>query len=104
MCILNTSDCDLFFELSNWLTNQYFENPINITKRNDFFCNNNITGYKNNIKADNVSKTISYSYIYNYLYFLEKCIKELDSNFSFSNYNNVYEIKDYIDTLNPPAT
>lgn len=93
------NDYSIFVNLYNWLTDSCSETLIKIKEKSDFFCNNDITKYENTSEINSITKIISYNYIYNYIYYLEKCIKESDDDFSFSKYKNIYEMRNYVDTI-----
>ncbi|EHI98161.1 hypothetical protein CDLVIII_1468 [Clostridium sp. DL-VIII] len=93
------NDYSIFVNLYSWLTDSCSKTSIKIREKSDFFDNNNITQYESSSEIRDIAKIISYNYVYNYIYYLEKCINESDYDFSFSKYENIYEIRSYVDTI-----
>lgn len=93
------SDFSSMLNLYNWIKSSTISSSIKIDEKSSYFELDDISEYKNVDCLVNTNKTTYYNYVYNYFYFVQKYIRNYEPKFSFSDFANIYEIKNYCDNM-----
>ncbi|ERI94196.1 hypothetical protein HMPREF1982_01208 [Clostridiales bacterium oral taxon 876 str. F0540] len=93
------NDYSMFANLYNWITDSCCRTPIKVDEKSDFFSSSQVSNYKDEFYINSINKLVGYNYLYNYIYNLQMYIKKFDGSFSFSNYNNIYELSSYSESI-----
>lgn len=93
------SDFLSMLNLHNWIKGLNISSSIKFDKKSSYFGSDNISKYTNLDCLVNINKITYYNYLHNYLYFVQEYIRRYDPIFSFSDFTNVYEIKDHYEDI-----
>lgn len=86
-------DFSTILNLRNWIKGLSISSSIKFDEKSSYFKLDNVYENKNIDIFIDVNEATFYNYIYNYFYFVQEYIRKYESNFTFSNYTNINEIK-----------